>query len=273
VRNAAIRDGTRWWYGGSPGEVRKAKDQPTLIGSVQRALRLLEAVSGHANGAPAKQLARETQLALGTTYHLLRTLVHEGYLNRLNDGGYVLGDRLDALHQDSRNQAMLSRIRPTLTALRDELSAPAYLSFYEDGEIRVIDVVDGPRTPRVDLWVGFQDAGHATAVGKCVLGHLGDAARRDYLARHPLYDLTPNTITRAPDLLRRLDAERRSGLALDREEYAVGTSCAAVLVTDGTRVGALGISVPAMRFSRLQASQERLAAAAARVTRTLSLTV
>lgn len=52
----------------------------TLIGSVQRAMRLLEAVAGHECGAPAKQLARETGLALPTTYHLLRTLVHEGYL-------------------------------------------------------------------------------------------------------------------------------------------------------------------------------------------------
>ncbi|MEV8154761.1 helix-turn-helix domain-containing protein, partial [Streptomyces fradiae] len=53
---------------------------PTLIGSVQRALRLLEAVGAHADGAPAKQLARETGLPLATAYHLLRTLTHEGYL-------------------------------------------------------------------------------------------------------------------------------------------------------------------------------------------------
>ena len=44
---------------------------PTLITSVQRALRLLEAVSAHENGAPAKKLARETGLPLATAYHLL----------------------------------------------------------------------------------------------------------------------------------------------------------------------------------------------------------
>ncbi|WP_435843528.1 hypothetical protein [Streptomyces hirsutus] len=32
---------------------------PTLIASVQRAFRLLEAVGAHETGAPAKQLARE----------------------------------------------------------------------------------------------------------------------------------------------------------------------------------------------------------------------
>ncbi len=256
-----------------PAEVMTANERPTLISSVQRALRLLEAASCHANGAPAKQLARETGLAQGTTYHLLRTLVHEGYLQRLDDGAYVLGDRLDTLRQDSRAQTMLSRIRPALASLRDELSAATYVSFYDEGEIRVLDVVDGPRIQRTDMWVGFSDACHATALGKCVLGNMTEATRHDYLSRHPLYDLTPNTITRAPDLLRRLELERRSGLALDREEYVLGTGCAAVLVTDGNRIGALGVSVPASRLGRIQASRQRLQAAAARVTRALSLTV
>ena len=42
----------------------------TLIGSVQRALHLMEAVCTHPSGAPAKLLAREVGLHLGTTYHL-----------------------------------------------------------------------------------------------------------------------------------------------------------------------------------------------------------
>lgn len=106
---------------------------PTLIGSVQRAFRLLEAVSAHENGAPAKQLARETGLPLATAYHLLRTLVHDGYLRKLDDGGFILGERLQTLHTAGRTQALLTRIRPTLAALRDELSTAAYLTFYEEG--------------------------------------------------------------------------------------------------------------------------------------------
>ena len=64
---------------------------PTLITSVQRAFRLMEAVGAHEGGAPAKQLARETGLPLATAYHLLRTLVHDGYIRKLDDGGFVLG--------------------------------------------------------------------------------------------------------------------------------------------------------------------------------------
>src|SRR5581483_6849276 len=107
-------------------------------------------------------------------YHLLRTLAHEGYVSRLTNGVWVLGDRLEALYGQSRTQQLLARIRPTLIALRDELGVASYFGMHEDGEIRIIDIADGPRTPRVDLWVGFDDAAHATAIGKCVLAQLGE---------------------------------------------------------------------------------------------------
>ncbi|MFG2024129.1 IclR family transcriptional regulator [Streptomyces sp. NPDC048825] len=245
---------------------------PTLIGSVQRALRLLEAVSTHENGAPAKQLARETELPLATAYHLLRTLVHDGYVRKLDDGGFILGDKLQSLHTAGRGQALLSRIRPTLAALRDEFSTAAYLTFYEDGEIRVAEIVDGPRAPRVDLWVGFEDAGHATALGKSVLRELDDESRKEYLSRHTLSDLTPRTITSPPELLRRVDSSPVAPAVTDLEEYSLGTVCVAVPVYSGNTLGSLGVSLPKDRLSRLEEIRARLIPTASRVTRSLSLT-
>ncbi|MFJ2195412.1 IclR family transcriptional regulator [Streptomyces violaceusniger] len=252
---------------------------PTLITSVQRAFRLMEAVGAHEGGAPAKRLARETGLPLATTYHLLRTLVHDGYVRRLDDGGFVIGDKLRTLESGSRDQALLARVRPTLAALRDELSA-AYLTFYEEGEIRIVDIVDGPQAPRVDLWVGCEDAGHATALGKCVLRELDDDARHDYLSRHPLVDLTPRTVTRSDDLLRRLDSPTGSPLVADLEEYALGTACFAVPIHCGDRLGSLGISLPVARLARLarkdphrELFRTHLVPTANRVSRHLSLTI
>ncbi len=65
---------------------------PTLIGSVQRALRLVEVL--HAEGpATAKRLSRVTGIPLPTTYHLLRTLSHEGYVHR-EEGAFRLAHGL-----------------------------------------------------------------------------------------------------------------------------------------------------------------------------------
>ncbi|MFD8813443.1 IclR family transcriptional regulator [Streptomyces sp. NPDC059627] len=248
-------------------------ESPTLIMSVQRAFRLLEAVSAHENGAPAKQLARETGLPLATAYHLLRTMVHDGYMRKLHDGGFVLGDKMQTLHTAGHTQALLSRVRPTLAALRDELVTATYLTFYEEGEISVAEIVDGPRAPRVDLWVGFEDAGHATALGKSVLRELDQESRRDYLSRHDLADLTPRTITSLPELLRNLDASPMAPAVTDLEEYSLGTVCVAVPIYRGDILGSLGVSLPAERIARLPEARARLLATADRVTRGLSLTI
>lgn len=242
---------------------------PTLIASVRRALHLMEAVAAHPGGAPAKRLARQVNLPLATVYHLLRTLAHEGYLVRTEDGMYVLGDRVDTLEARRRTQDLLTRTRGVLSALRDELGVASYLSLYQDEEIKVVDVADGPRAPRVDLWVGIPESAHAHAIGKCVLGQLGPELRRDYLARHPLIDLTPHTITRPAEL----ELQFGSPMTLDREEYILGTGCLAVPVSDSTEtiIGALAVSCRPAKLPAIQASAHRIWDAAAQITRVLTI--
>ncbi len=164
--------------------------QPTLINSVVRALRLLEEVGEAGSPLSAKQLAHRTGLALGTTYHLLRTLVHEGYVVRTEDG-FALGDRVDTL-ADARHKALnLTRARRVLLELHEEMGAAAYLAILEDGEVRIAEIVDSPTAPRTDLWVGLHEAAHATALGKAILVGLPESGRRAYLAAHPMNDLPP----------------------------------------------------------------------------------
>ncbi len=220
-------------------------ETPTLIGSVQRALHLLDAVGASARPATAKALARELDLALPTAYHLLRTLVYEGYLRKLEEG-YVLGERIESLKQGNSVQAVVRRARPILRALRDRLHGAAYLSLYQDGEISLLDVVDGPATPRADLWVGVHESGHATAFGKCILAGMDPGSRNDYLSRHPLADLTPHTITDARALERWLAGQR--DCFDDREEYRLGTACLAAPIRAPGLLGAVAVSVPARRY-------------------------
>ncbi len=220
---------------------------PTLIGSVQRALTLLNVVGEADRPLPAKTLARRTGQPLPTTYHLLRTLVHEGYLRRVDGEGYVLGDQVAALSGGASGR--VARLRPVLEGLHAELGAAVYLSVLDDGEICLVDVVDSLATPRVDLWVGFHDAAHATALGKAVLSALDDAARRNYLGDHDLPDLTPHTVTDRRTLLRQLADTH--GYAIDREEYALGTACVAAAVPSRSLVAAIAVSVPARQVQRV----------------------
>ena len=212
-------------------------ERPTLIQSVQRALRIMEVVAEHGGRARAKEIARAADLPLATTYHLLRTCAHEGWLQRLADGSYVLGHRIDVVRGQGTAARGIAHARPALEWLRDALGGAVYLARYADGEIVVAEIVDSARAPRIDLWVGMHDAAHATALGKCILGQLPVHEREDYLARHPLHDLTPRTVVDR----RRLQLPPAGGIAVDDGEYAIGVCCLATTVTTGAAAGAVGV--------------------------------
>src|SRR4051812_21113397 len=120
--------------------------RPTLIQSVQRALRLIEVIAEHGGRARAKEIARAAGLPLGTTYHLLRTCAHEGWLQRLDDGSYVLGHRIDVVREGGMAARGVAHARPALEWLRDALGGAVYLARYVDGEIVVAEIVDSART-------------------------------------------------------------------------------------------------------------------------------
>lgn len=234
-------------------------ERPTLINSVVRALSLLDAIGSEPGPVTAKRLARMVDLPLPTAYHLPRTLLHEGYVDRA-DGGYVLGEQVSTLAARRVDPDAGGRAHRILRNLHDEVHAAAYLSVLDGGCIRLVDVVDSVENPRTDLWVGFDGAAHATALGKAVLAALPYETRQDYLSSHPLVDLTARTKTSRRLLLEELDLSPE--LTRDVEEYAVGTTCLAVPVPSRTVTAAVAISVPTDRTGRIQHSPQALRRAA-----------
>ncbi|WP_319315251.1 helix-turn-helix domain-containing protein [Streptomyces sp. TX20-6-3] len=230
---------------------------PTLIGSVQRALRLLEAVSSHAEGAPAKQLARETGLPLPTTYHLLRTLTHEGYLVR-EKGVFVLGDAAVRLAGGGDVQNRRIKIEDSLARWRDAIGVPVYFALYREGEIELIAVADTPSAPAVEEWADFRETGHAHAIGQCLLSQLDLKSRQDHLDRHPVEAITPYTLRNRRALLERLGGLGRMEPLVERQEYALGTVCAAIPITAGSTAAAMAISLPLHQEERLLPAVEQL---------------
>ncbi|WP_431073703.1 IclR family transcriptional regulator [Microbacterium phyllosphaerae] len=218
---------------------------PTLIGSVQRALRLVDIVADSARPVTVKALAALTGLTQGTTYNLVRTLIHEGYLANEPDG-LVLGASFPVFRAaPDAGGVLLARVRSSLRQVTDAVGETAYLSRYHDGEMYLVDIVDAVRSPRIDLSVALESSAHATALGKQILTDLPGEERLDYLSRHRLEELTPRTISDRGALLAEL--ERSRGFALDREEYAIGNMCVAVPVIAPNIVASLAISLPSAR--------------------------
>lgn len=149
---------------------------------MQRALRLLETVSSHPDGAPAKQLAREAGLPLPTAYHLLRTLAHEDYLRR-EKGVFILGDAVERLAIGGALQNRRTTLVDLLAHRRDAIGGAVYFAVCRESEIEIVAVAESPYAPDVAEW---------------------------------------------RTLLERLASTERMQPVLERQEYALGTGCAAI---------------------------------------------
>jgi DNA-binding IclR family transcriptional regulator len=210
------------------------KPEPTApLQSVQYALRVLECVARHTGGVTDVQIARETALPTGHLLPLLLMLRREGYVQQAGGGGYIVGE---------------------------SIGAAVYISRYIDGEVKITQYADGPKTPRVNEWVDFRSAAHASAVGKCLLSQLDHDGRRDHFARHKTARLTSRTITNEKVLFRKLDSQPPTG-----------TVCAAVPITAGKSVGCLALSMPVEHAHRLRQAADALNRTAAPLLLSLSL--
>ncbi len=240
------------------------------VQAVQYAMRVLESVHSHHYGVSAEQLSREIGVPMGYLSQVLAMLRRERYLGFLPGGGYVVGESLVLLGAANRDMALADKLKGILAELRDEVGAAVYFSRYDDGEVRIIDFADGPDTPKVNEWVDFRSAAHASAVGKCLLSQLDHNGRLEHLSRHRPARLTSRTEIDDRVLLTKLERQPASVPTLDLQEYAVGTVCAAIPVTIGKTVACLALSMPYAQAHRLRPAVDTLHERAAPVLLTMA---
>ena len=245
-----------------------------LLVSVERALGVLEAIATSPRPIPAKAVAQWLGISLGTSYRILHTLEHGGYVVRLGHGCYGLGGKVTSLSRHFQEGLdLVPAVRPTLEHLAVEAGEDAYLAVLHAGEIAVADVVEGSRELHVGgLEVGFSRVAHASALGKVLLAGCSDDTIDDYLGQKHLRALTPQTLVERRHIKRDLQTVRETGVSHDLEELAVGCCCVAAPVRDarGAVVGAVGLSAPSDRWRREGTRLTRLCvSAAARASGTL----
>lgn len=238
-----------------------------LLLSVERALDVLETIATSPRPIPAKAVAQSLGISLGTSYRILHTLEHGGYVVRLGHGCFGLGGKITTLSRRFQEGLdLVPTARPALEHLAVEAGEDAYLAVLRGGEIAVAEVVEGSRELHVGgLEVGFSRVAHASALGKVLLAACPDETIDDYLGQQHLRALTSRTLVRRRHIKSNLHAVRETGVGHDLEELAIGCCCVAAPVRDarGAVVGAVGLSAPTDRWRREEARLTRLCVSAA----------
>jgi DNA-binding IclR family transcriptional regulator len=248
-----------------------------LLQSVERAMRVLDHIAAAPCPVPAKEVARALGLTLPTTYHLLTTLVNGGYLVHLpEERAYALGHRVDDLARGLHRQiAVPAEVERVAAVIHQQARAAAYYAALRDTEMIVAHVAECPEHPRIrPLDVGFHQAPHATAFGKLMLATLDADAVEHVLDATGMPAITARTVTDRRLLVRQLEQVRRTGLAVEINEFQADLSCMAAPVTDavGRFVGAVAVSMPTAGMRERRWAVERaVRMGAVRATRAVSL--
>jgi len=250
------------------------------VQSVQRAFKILEALA--VSPAGVSDVARRVDLPKSTVARLLATLEEVAAVERGADGmTYRVGPALRGLAASiDGSLGLLEMVRPTLARLAEATKETAGFSVAEGDQVHYLAQVDSDRNVQVRDWTGELIPMHLVPSGLAMLAHLPEGLVAEYLGRS-LEASTARSLTHPDGIRARLEQIRIAGHAWGRGEFADGINSVAAAVVDnsGDVLGAFHIHGPAYRFpgesedeelrlaSLVQDAADRLAAAAARLTR------
>jgi DNA-binding IclR family transcriptional regulator len=218
------------------------------VGSVARAIALLDALAASETGLGVNELARRIGVNASTASRLLATLEDGQLVERSPGGPFRLGLKLVALSDRVLGQLdVRQRARPILARLAAETGETATLSVPGGGEAITVDFVPSGSSVVSMARVGRPSVPHATATGKVMLAFdtAGSAG-----AAGPLTAYTERTITDPDALAVELAAVRERGYAeaVGEREPDLGAVAAPVFGRGGQLTAILGIQGPASRL-------------------------
>jgi IclR family transcriptional regulator, KDG regulon repressor len=219
----------------------------TEIQSLARGLKILDLLGQASDGVSITELAKTLKVDKGSASRLVSTLARYGYAEKDEvTRRYHLGPQVVGLSRSVLTRLPLREAaKPYLRQLMERTGECAHLAVPAQGKALYIDQVESPATLRVNAQVGTMNPLHCTALGKALLA-FGDVEIPGTLER-----FTPRTIKSKRVLQEHLEEIRRTGYAVDDEEFDPGVRCIAVPVFDfrGKAIGAIGISGPATRIT------------------------
>jgi len=226
-----------------------------------RAFAILDVVAQSEAPLAVAEIAQRTGIPKPTAHRMVNHLLAEGLLRpEPMRRGLTPGPRLFNLFcKVQAGTWATGTVRAVLQELVGEVRETCNLGVLDRDAVLYVERVECDWPIRVQLGPGSRVPLHATAIGKLLLAHMPERARRRLLAVLPMPALTVETIT-DPRLLEAECADIIArGFAVNREENLEGLMGLAVPVRDagGRVVAGLAVHAPASRLG-IDAAIEQL---------------
>lgn len=235
-----------------------SREDPDVIDSVEKALRLLQSFSGEAPAMSVSEAAAATGLTRATARRLLLTFERLGFAE--TDGRrFQLTPRVLRLgYGYLAALPFWEHAQSHMRALSDEVKESSSLATLDGGEIVYVARVPASRMMTITFNVGSRLPAYPTSMGRVLLAALPPAELESYLDTTELKRLTASTITDRAKLEAELARVAEQGYALvdgEREE-GVRSAAAPVRNAAGGVIAALNVSANAARVSVAKLREE-----------------
>ena len=223
---------------------------------LDKALELLEVLSGERSGLTLAELCARLDLPKSSVFRYLATLEARGYVERSEESDkYLLGLKLFELGNRVAarfdiNEVSLPFMRKLLEAFRETVN----LGILRDGQVVYLQILEGTHSMRMAARPGQRDWCHSTALGKAMLAYLPEVEVQAVIAQRGLPAFTPRTVTTPEALRAELACVRSRGYAVDDIENEAGVRCVAAPIFNhrGEVIAAISLSGPAERMTHSQ---------------------
>lgn len=230
-----------------------------MIGSVQRAVDILNLFDQQSPELGTTQIAKALSLHKSTAASLVYTLEANGYLRqnpktRKYRLGYKLVERASAMLE----QVEIRQVAyPFLLDLRNRWNETVNLAVLDGNDIIYVERFLGSKALGMPSEVGNRAPAHSTALGKAILACYPRSHTRLFVNQFGLRAITPKTIIDPDAFCAELEKTSEQGFAVDDEENELGGRCVAVPVFDdaGKPVAAVSISAPTSRMPISQVTE------------------
>ena len=216
---------------------------------LDRALRVLDVMSGSASAMGPSELSRALRFHKSTIHRVLKVLQDHHLVRRNSRGQYNLGFRLFELGSRSIERFPLpQRAEPYLNQLMLDTGETAELCVLQNTQL--ISVANA-EAPWISRNVGHKVDLHATAAGKAFLACLPLTAQDALIGQLPLITHTKDTALCIRALKAELASIRRQGFSVNDQEVEEGVRGVAAPIFDGKGrvIASIGIVGPIFRIT------------------------
>ncbi|MEO5852040.1 MAG: IclR family transcriptional regulator [Nocardioides sp.] len=224
-----------------------SRPRASQVPAATRALRVLRFLASQTDPVPLDRIARACALPRSTAYHLLNTMIDEGFVSHLPDEHrYGLGVAAFEVGSGYARQEPLQRIaRRPLAALVDRTGHSAHLAVLHGRDVLYVLEERAPGRPPLVTDVGVRLPAQLTASGRAILAALPSAQVRalfpDRTAFVDRHGRGPATLSALRTLL---TETRQRGYATEDGEVTPGFASVAAPVLDHNGHPVAGVATP-----------------------------